>query len=91
MELLTIGASRYEAIFIRHSKVEVGVHVLIHSLILSGNLTKSAKTVDLLLGSHGGGGRELVGTSSDLLSSLFAFPDADSLSLHALLLGQKGC
>ena len=58
---------------------------MILSLILSSNLTKSAKTVDLLLGSDGHGSGELVSSSSDFLSGLLALPDADSFSLHALL------
>ena len=61
------------------------VHVLIHSLILKSNFTKSTKTVDLLLGGHGGGSGELISSSGDFLASLFAFPDADSFSLDALL------
>ena len=68
---------------------EVVVHVLIHSLILVSDFTKSTKTVDLLLGSDCGCSWKLISTSGDFLSSLFAFPDSDSLSLDALLWKQN--
>ena len=60
------------------------------SLILLGNLAESAETVDVGLGGDSSGGVKGPCTTSNLSAGLLAFPDADGLTLDALLTGEGG-
>lgn len=56
-------------------------------LLLDVVISESAQTSDGRLGSHGGGSCQLPRATSDLASSLLAFPDADGFSPDAFLQG----
>jgi len=58
------------------------------SLLVLGLLSESSETVNGGLGGHGGSGGEHPGASSNLFVSGLAFPDSDSGSSNALLLGK---